>query len=451
MTETPQDTFPDSEHCLARVHCTTCRAATPDGEVFRADMVKLHPKTEGGVNFRCPDGLGVGGPVPPRPAKVACPPRLVSSEGLLPADPPVAPVDVDNVRISLCIASCNENPWELLATVADAMSKRNHGRPEPLRGTYRRPDEVVVVDDLSKPSEDRSKVYGFLADMGAKVLISDSRLGTSAGKGAACRAASGSLLVVADAHVRFGLEFFDEILDIHSRHPGAAINPSIYGFATVDPAESPIRGGELHWHESGCLESRWRARAADGEHEISSLLGGCYVVPRSVYDQAGGFADEHYGYGLDEPSLSWRIWATGGWILQAASPLRRGRPTPWIRHNFNRPAWDGSTAGWEVPYNRFVSAFVGLEDARFNAFTLPAAKKLDVWPEISAEFDRRYGFIEARRNLFQARRTVDDAALFRRLDLAVPGVAPAEGSNCGCSKSRTEAGDGKKLGLREMP
>ena len=390
---TPADFF-ESVHCRSGANCKRCRNRVDD-RPWRASIAKRFGIA--GPDFDCPHGK-------PWNSHAAAVGDGSDFAG----------------RISLCIAACNERAPSLALTLASAFQGANHGVGKTGR-TWRVPDELVIVDDASTLL-DRESIGDAVRPVRrfAPVVYEESyeRLGTSAAKGRAACLSTGDVLVVADAHMIFPLEFWEHVASEVARHGEMAVlNPGSVGF---EWGGGVIGGGKLTWSsDHGCWDSTWRATS----DPVSSILGGCYVFPRAVYERIGGFSSAAYGYGSDEPDMSHRTWATGGRIVQIDGPP--------VRHNYNRPNWRGSTANWELAYNRFASALTNLSDKLLDEHTRPALARHPMRAAIEAKLAERSDAIAARREHLQRHRVITDDEIVRRFRLDAPWVS----TGCGCGRA----------------
>lgn len=89
-----------------------------------------------------------------------------------------------------------------------------------------------------------------------------------------------------------------------------------------------VRGG-------GVAPRRWTPRSRVGDPRRSgmafSLWEGAVVIPRQVFDEAGGWPAPFW-YALEGHELAWRVWDTGRRAVYAGDLVAEHPLTPFTRH-----------------------------------------------------------------------------------------------------------------------
>lgn len=192
--------------------------------------------------------------------------------------------------ISVVIPARNEGQ-----RVIDTIRSMAKSRADPARSV-----EFVVVDDASTPA----LAIGDMAVSGASVRVvrSDERLGVPRARNLGAAEAHGDILVITDAHVRFGAGW-DLVAALCEDSP-------LLLAATVADPTSRFRG-------HGCslvvpfMGTRWnkhQLRPGDAVH-VPSCAG--TLVSHATFDEMGGYDDGMVLYGGAEPEFGLRAWLSG--------------------------------------------------------------------------------------------------------------------------------------------
>ncbi len=301
--------------------------------------------------------------------------------------------------ISLVIACVDEGP-DLEATIALA------------RASDPAPDQIIVVDDWS--TEPLSPRLSLWSDV--EVVRPPERLGAGPAKAYGGHRATGDLIVLMDAHLRFSQDWLRIILDAHSRYPMAIMCPSSVGF----DQDSKFHGAGARFNRRGPigLSLEWMSsRDSDLVDLVPAILGGCYIIPRDIWSVLGGLNPNLTGWGYEEQDLSLRAWACG-YEARCINGLR-------VAHNYRRSHLTSNRsemATWHATYNAMLVAATVFEDGVFEKHFRPFVRFTE--PNHAArafeEFESRKDAIEDFRNVFQSQRRFNDSELLALVGYAFP-------------------------------
>lgn len=169
--------------------------------------------------------------------------------------------------------------------------------------------EFVVVDDASTTS---LRVDIEAPGVEVRVVRSEERLGVPRARNVGAAAATGDVLVITDAHVRFSAGW-DSVAAV------CVDSPLVLAATIADPT-SQFRG-------HGCslvvpfMGTRWNKQPhnpGDAVH-IPSCAG--TLVSHSVFDSIGGYDDGMVLYGGAEPEFGLRAWLRGHAVVSVPDLL----------------------------------------------------------------------------------------------------------------------------------
>ena len=303
----------------------------------------------------------------------------------------------DLTRFSLVLAAFDEGP-DLEATVALA------------RASDPAPFEIIVVDDCSSESvEERLRAFPDVV-----VLKTPERLGAGPAKSYGGRMASGDVVVLMDAHLRFPQDWLRLALEAYSHYPDSVMCPVSTGFRQNDPFIGAgarfCRRGELG------LDLSWLgARDRDMVDLIPAVLGGCYFIPRKIWESLGGLNPCLSGWGYEEQDLSLRAWALG-YDCRCINGLL-------VQHNYDRnlTKCGDRLATWQGLYNGLVVAATVFEEGVYEHDFRPFAKFVSPHAEKALqEIDQNWERICAFAETTQVQRKYDDEELKALTGLVFP-------------------------------
>jgi glycosyltransferase involved in cell wall biosynthesis len=183
--------------------------------------------------------------------------------------------------ISLILPSRNEGS-DLAATIES--------------GLHAGADEVIVIDDAS--------IDGSAVGTGCRTIHFQQPMGPNVCRNVGAAAADGSVLVFADAHVRFECDL--KILALEALERQAILFPICrvmegahigYGGHWVNGPQGPI----IQWNPKVPTEPFT---------ELTGLMGSVYVMPKTIFSHLGGFVQTPC-WGYDEEGLSMKALACG--------------------------------------------------------------------------------------------------------------------------------------------
>jgi GT2 family glycosyltransferase len=211
---------------------------------------------------------------------------------------------------------------------------------------------AVVLSQGTRPADLRSSLQSILdqtgvhvdvvcvgngwqpADLpeGIRALALDRNVGIPAGRNAGVPATVGDYLLFLDDDERLASErFVADAIELMRRHPDVGmVQPRI-----VDPT------GQV-------APRRWVPRLRKGSPEQSgnvfSVLEGAIVMPRAVFEQAGGWAAPFF-YAHEGIELAWRVWDQGlrvwyaGDLVAEHPAVETTRHAEYYRMNARNRVW----------------------------------------------------------------------------------------------------------------
>lgn len=166
--------------------------------------------------------------------------------------------------------------------------------------------ELVVVDD---GSDDRDLgIEGFeAAGCSLRVIRLEEHAGVAAARNAGGFAASGDVLVMTDAHVRF-VRGWDRIVTERLADDRTVLA------GTVTSTYPPFRG-------YGCslvipwMGTRWNPAVPEGDRLVHVASSAATVLGRDLFHRVGGYDAGMVHYGGAEPEFSVRCWLSGARVV----------------------------------------------------------------------------------------------------------------------------------------
>jgi len=206
------------------------------------------------------------------------------------------------MTVAITVAIPARDGWAELVNTSQSIAT-SRSRRDPL--------EIVVVDDASEssiPAQElitlKSRLRAYRASI--RIVRSPRRLGVARARNQACFAASGEILVITDAHVRFSEGWDDVIRDM--------IAPkTILAGAISDP--------DSRFLAFGCdlvvpfMGTHWRRRRPLPGTPVQIAASPATVVLRETFEQVGGFDSGMRVYGGAEPEFSVRAWLSGARVV----------------------------------------------------------------------------------------------------------------------------------------
>ena len=283
-------------------------------------------------------------------------------------------------------------------------------------------DEVIVVDDASRDGSCGKK--GF-SDLGLRVLGAEGAavpkpqdpkpqnpavrvirnktpLGCALCRNIGGRAATGHVILFADAHMRAESSLRDFALAAYQRGVilNAAVKPldgehdtTCYGARIVPDKDSPA------------YRMAHIVRRPDRGQRFAPILGlhgACYAIPRPLWGRLDGWV-ENQGWGYNEQALSMKAFFLGIAIESDAETV--------VRHRY-RKQFPYSTSLRLTLLNRFITHRTLFDDRTWRRHWLPLFAK--AWPDVAADWaklDRSRRYWKMRDN-FRKRKVRTDEEFF---------------------------------------
>lgn len=246
------------------------------------------------------------------------------------------------MQLSVLITAHNESNQEIENTIKS------------IRQTAGDRVEIVVVDDASQLPVD-------LNDKNVVLIRNEERCGVGPSRHIAALRASGTHLLITDAHMRFEPGWYEKAEERIDANPQVVYNATCVGLSPemmdLSKSRSEYHGATLniygpdnhHPEVMQVLEGKWLPECKDNQ-EIACLMGACYFVPADWFHYIGGLRMLR-GWGSDEPFLAIKTWLAGG-ECRMLKPVRIG-------HQFREKSVY-STQAWNLIYNKMMLAFVCL-------------------------------------------------------------------------------------------
>jgi GT2 family glycosyltransferase len=285
-------------------------------------------------------------------------------------------------RISVVVISRNEGEWlrDTVSNLADTLPPAS---------------EIIVVDDMSEDGSTR-----FVKKDKRARLIRASGIGVARARNVGGLAASGHIIVFADAHLRLPPRWWLPLIEVLREPAAGAAAPAVgnvrkpdsfgYGFGLPHPDLIP----------------KWLFDDPGKPFHAPVLPGCCLAVRRDAFEAIGGFDDGLLARGGVDAETSLRLWLAGfeNWVV----------PESRILHYFRQCAPFEVTEE-EVLHNRLRLAMVHLNKKRIEQ-VLRAYRK-DPVLEDALHLVELGGANQRRRELIQ-RRSRTDNWFFKRFKIA---------------------------------
>jgi GT2 family glycosyltransferase len=170
-------------------------------------------------------------------------------------------------------------------------------------GTVPPTAEVIVVDDCSADGSTDFMDTGYF---GVVPIRAERRLGVAAARNRGARAATGRVLVFADAHVGVAPGWLAPLVDALRPPQIAAAGPAI---GAIDDDLIGIGYG-MEWVDDS-LRVGWLDRRGTQPYAVPLLAGGFLAVNGKRFRAAGGFDDGFRSWGSEDVELCYRFWSLG--------------------------------------------------------------------------------------------------------------------------------------------
>jgi len=290
------------------------------------------------------------------------------------------------MNVSIVIAAYNEGR-DLLTTVAHAYSSN----PEPY--------EIIVVDDCSdEPIADRLGSFP-----GVNVVRTPERLGAGPAKRFGVTRSSGDLVIVLDAHMRMPQGWLGPIKLAAENHPYSIFCCACSGFELHNQRQLLGGASFARRGDSFAIGISWLPRGPITQVEIiPCVLGACYIIPRPIWRELGGWNPNLYGWGFEEQDLSLRSWLSGFQVRRINEVI--------VGHRFDRDMRGYFMNSWEASFNQLVMTYSLFEDGVFEKIYHPFLKQLSPLKALE-RFEKEFEDIKTFRAKIQSNRRYGDDEL----------------------------------------
>lgn len=166
--------------------------------------------------------------------------------------------------------------------------------------------EVIICDNAS--SDDTVNIISSVLPQ-AKLVRNTENLGFAAANNLGASQASGRVLAFINPDLYVSENWFEPLLVCLESDPHVATaSPAIRHLANLEPIEAI--GNQIYL--SGLTYLQKYKPAAKGEVEtlISAFSGACFIIERQLFEQVGGFCEDHFLY-YEDTDLSIRLSMLG--------------------------------------------------------------------------------------------------------------------------------------------
>lgn len=256
------------------------------------------------------------------------------------------------------------------------------------------PFEVIVVNDGSIDS-----CCDFLQTYHKKEqvkLIHTTGIGAANARNLGAKNASGDYLIFCDAHLQFEDWWIDELLQPLLTGKTDAVTPAI---ATMGNSKLIGYGQTLKPN----LRIKWNPRQND-LFETAVLPGGCFAIPRTVFENVGGFETGFKTWGHEDVELSIKLWLFGYRC--------HVQPNVKIIHLF-RKAHPYKVSHDDIYYNLLRMAY-----SHFNTARIQICRKLFV-PRNAKDIESQVlqDGVQIQREAYFKKRKFNDDWYFRKFNI----------------------------------
>lgn len=192
--------------------------------------------------------------------------------------------------------------------------------------------EIIVVDDGSSDGS-----VDFLTAHDAARVIRTPEVGVARARNAGARAASGDVLVFADAHISMEPGCWEPLVRELEDPAVGAVNPAVCDMACPDE-----NGYGMCFGGFDC-SSQWLYDKPEASRPVPLLIWACAAMRRGVFEDTGGFDEGMIRWGSIDNEMSVRLWLEGYELrvvpdVTIAHLFRNSRPYPmtWSAALHNR-------------------------------------------------------------------------------------------------------------------
>jgi glycosyltransferase involved in cell wall biosynthesis len=265
-----------------------------------------------------------------------------------------------------------------------------------------RPHEIIVIDDCGE--DDVKERLSSFPDV--KVIRTDKRLGAGAAKRFGANLATGDVIVIMDSHMRMPynwLEIADEAID---NFPEAIFCCGCQNFSgTWTGFGARFISGQHEKHSQLFAKHTWLDQnTKTSVDKCPCLLGGCYFIPRFIWEIIGGLNPCLHGWGYEEPDLSLRAWLTGFEVRRMNNLT--------VSHRFQRELKEPKQGfpGTYADFNAMAVCASIFEDGVFERLYYPYFKQVAPLGAV-IEFEDNLDEVNTFREFVQSKRMYHDTDL----------------------------------------
>ncbi|SDI21425.1 Glycosyltransferase, GT2 family [Alteribacillus persepolensis] len=161
--------------------------------------------------------------------------------------------------------------------------------------------EVIIVDDNS--SDGCCDFLNHYPKRNRVLLIRTAGIGAANARNEGAKHAKGKYLIFCDAHLYFEHYWMDQLLDALKHEETDAVCP---GIADADNPSSAGYGQTLKHN----LSIKWGSKSTSLK-DTAILPGGCFIIPKSIFNKVGGFERSFKTWGFEDIEFSIKMWLFG--------------------------------------------------------------------------------------------------------------------------------------------
>lgn len=235
---------------------------------------------------------------------------------------------------------------------------------ESILTSSRVPESIVVVDDGSIDSfEDRARAFDC---QGANIVFvrNEFRRGCAQSRDAGFRAVEADVYIFIDSHMDFPTNWLDEMLAAHAQHPNSILVP-ISSDIALDGSAPLVNGhwgtgADLRMHRTEGIKAIWApiSDLSKPTLRVPAIMGACYLAPKQLLRDIGGWAMGLRGWGLDEEFACVRAWMMGYEVRLVTSVHVSHKYTRDLTALARIDATGNTEPGWVLRYTRQYVNFV---------------------------------------------------------------------------------------------
>ncbi len=157
--------------------------------------------------------------------------------------------------------------------------------------------EIVVVD-VGSTDRTREMLTRWAGRRPMRHLLLG-RAAAAKARNAGVRAAAGDMLIFLDDDMAPPPTFVSAHLEAARNHPGTVI----LGPCPMTDVRGPFRRALARWYDD-----EYEGMAEEGQLQPARVLSGNLLVPRTIFDQIGGWDEEYTRYGGEDADLGLRLF-----------------------------------------------------------------------------------------------------------------------------------------------